>query len=316
MNDMQIQWYPGHMTKTKRMMNENLSLVDVVIELIDARIPYSSRNPDIDDLAKNKFRIIILNKSDLADDKSTSVWKEYYEAKGFRVITTNSLKGTGISLVTTVAKELMADKIKAQQARGRLFVPIRAMIAGIPNVGKSTFINKYVGKTTAKTGDKPGVTRGKQWIRIKKDMELLDTPGILWPKFEDKEVGIKLAFIGSINDDIIDLEGLATGLINLLNERFPSLVPKRYGIIIEENDTPHILLEKIGKARGFVSKGGSIDLGRTAKIILDEFRGGKLGKITLEMPEDIERMAANTAKAAQEKKAATGERKKKYKQKN
>lgn len=313
---MQIQWYPGHMTKTKRMMNENLSLVDVVIELIDARIPYSSRNPDIDDLAKNKFRIIILNKSDLADDKSTSVWKEYYEAKGFRVITTNSLKGTGISLVTTAAKELMADKIKAQQARGRLFVPIRAMIAGIPNVGKSTFINKYVGKTTAKTGDKPGVTRGKQWIRIKKDMELLDTPGILWPKFEDKEVGIKLAFIGSINDDIIDLEGLATGLINLLNERFPSLVPKRYGIIIEENDTPHILLEKIGKARGFVSKGGSIDLGRTAKIILDEFRGGKLGKITLEMPEDIERMAANTAKAAQEKKAATGERKKKYKQKN
>lgn len=316
MNDMQIQWYPGHMTKTKRMMNENLSLVDVVIELIDARIPYSSRNPDIDDLAKNKFRIIILNKSDLADDKSTSVWKEYYEAKGFRVITTNSLKGTGISLVTTAAKELMADKIKAQQARGRLFVPIRAMIAGIPNVGKSTFINKYVGKTTAKTGDKPGVTRGKQWIRIKKDMELLDTPGILWPKFEDKEVGIKLAFIGSINDDIIDLEGLATGLINLLNERFPSLVPKRYGIIIEENDTPHILLEKIGKARGFVSKGGSIDLGRTAKIILDEFRGGKLGKITLEMPEDIERMAASTAKAAQEKKAATGERKKKYKQKN
>lgn len=316
MNDMQIQWYPGHMTKTKRMMNENLSLVDVVIELIDARIPYSSRNPDIDDLAKNKFRIIILNKSDLADDKSTSVWKEYYEAKGFRVITTNSLKGTGISLVTTAAKELMADKIKAQQARGRLFVPIRAMIAGIPNVGKSTFINKYVGKTTAKTGDKPGVTRGKQWIRIKKDMELLDTPGILWPKFEDKEVGIKLAFIGSINDDIIDLEGLATGLINLLNERFPLLIPKRYGIIIEENDTPHILLEKIGKARGFVSKGGSIDLGRTAKIILDEFRGGKLGKITLEMPEDIERMAANTAKAAQEKKAATGERKKKYKQKN
>ena len=313
---MQIQWYPGHMTKTKRMMNENLSLVDVVIELIDARIPYSSRNPDIDDLAKNKFRIIILNKSDLADDKSTSVWKEYYEAKGFRVITTNSLKGTGISLVTTAAKELMADKIKAQQARGRLFVPIRAMIAGIPNVGKSTFINKYVGKTTAKTGDKPGVTRGKQWIRIKKDMELLDTPGILWPKFEDKEVGIKLAFIGSINDDIIDLEGLATGLINLLNERFPSLIPKRYGIVIEENDTPHIILEKIGKARGFVSKGGSIDLGRTAKIILDEFRGGKLGKITLEMPEDIERMAANTAKAAQEKKAATGERKKKYKQKN
>ena len=316
MNDMQIQWYPGHMTKTKRMMNENLSLVDVVIELIDARIPYSSRNPDIDDLAKNKFRIIILNKSDLADDKSTSVWKEYYEAKGFRVITTNSLKGTGISLVTTAAKELMADKIKAQQARGRLFVPIRAMIAGIPNVGKSTFINKYVGKTTAKTGDKPGVTRGKQWIRIKKDMELLDTPGILWPKFEDKEVGIKLAFIGSINDDIIDLEGLATGLIALFNERFPSLIPKRYGIVIEENDTPHMLLEKIGKARGFVSKGGSIDLGRTAKIVLDEFRGGKLGKITLEMPEDIERMAENTAKAAQEKKAATGERKKKYKQKN
>lgn len=308
-----IQWYPGHMTKTKRMMVENLSLVDVVIELLDARIPYSSKNPDIDELAKNKFRIVVLNKSDLADEKSTEKWKKYYEEKGFKVITTNSINGSGISAVTAAAKELMADKIQKQKERGRLFVPIRAMIAGIPNVGKSTFINKYVGKTTAKTGDKPGVTRGKQWIRIKKDMELLDTPGILWPKFEDREVGLKLAFIGSINDDIIDLESLAAGLIDLLSEKAPSVVPKRYGVVIEDIDTPHTILGKIGVARGFVLKGGATDYGRTSKIILDEFRGGKLGKITLELPEDIERMIEQAKKEAQEKKASDAERKKKFK---
>jgi len=311
-----IQWYPGHMTKTVRMMNENLALVDVVIELIDARIPHSSRNPDIDELAKNKYRIIVLNKSDLADEKATEVWKRFYEEKGFRVVCANSIKGSGINDVTKEAKDLMAEKIKAQQARGRLFVPIRAMIAGIPNVGKSTFINKYVGKNTAKTGDKPGVTRGKQWIRIKKDMELLDTPGILWPKFEDREVGLKLAFIGSINDEIIDVEGLAAGLIDLLTERMPSVLPKRYGIIVEDIDTPFILLEKIGRKRGFVSKGSAVDTLRTAKILLDEFRGGKLGSLTLEMPEDIERMAENTTAEAREKKQNVGERKKKYKNNN
>ena len=187
---MNIQWYPGHMTKTVRMMKENISLVDVVIELLDARIPYSSKNPDIDELAKNKRRIIVMNKSDLADPVKTAVWKKYFEDKGFTVILSDAVKGTGVNKVSDAARAIMKDKIEREKARGRLFVPIRAMIVGIPNVGKSTFINKSVGKTTAKTGDKPGVTKGKQWIRLKKDFELLDTPGILWPKFEDEEVGL------------------------------------------------------------------------------------------------------------------------------
>ncbi|MGL4791855.1 MAG: ribosome biogenesis GTPase YlqF, partial [Anaerotignaceae bacterium] len=203
---MNIQWYPGHMTKTRRMMEENLSLVDVVIELIDARIPYSSKNPEIDNLAKNKLRIIVMNKSDLASEKSTAIWVKHFEDQGFKVILTDSVAGKGVKSVTDVAKDLMAEKIARLKARGRLFTPVRSMICGIPNVGKSTFINKYVGKTSAKTGDKPGVTRGKQWIKVKKDFELLDTPGILWPKFEDQQVGLKLAFTGAINDDILDAE--------------------------------------------------------------------------------------------------------------
>ena len=313
MYNMDIQWFPGHMTKTKRTMSENLSLVDVVIELIDARIPFSSKNPDIDELAKNKFRIIILNKADLANEKSTEIWKKYYEDKGFKVIVANSLSGSGINAVTAKAKELMADKIKKQQERGRLFVPIRAMIVGIPNVGKSTFINRYVGKNTAKTGDKPGVTRGKQWIRIKKDLELLDTPGILWPKFDDKEVGLKLAFIGSINDDILDNEILCKNLIGFFMERAPELITKRYGIEINEGDTPDNIFDKIGVKRGFVSKGGQIDGSRTSKIVIDEFRGGKIGKITLELPEDISRMAENTAKEKELKKQKDSQRKAEYK---
>jgi ribosome biogenesis GTPase A len=292
MNDtngkMTVQWYPGHMTKTIRMMRENLSLVDVVIELLDARIPFSSKNPDIDELAKNKFRIIILNKADLADENATEIWKKYYENKGFKVLTTNSLKGNGINAVTNAAKELMADKIKRQKERGRLFVPIRCMISGIPNVGKSTFINKYVGKTLAKTGDKPGVTRGKQWIRLKKDIELLDTPGILWPKFESKEVGLKLAFTGAVNDNILDSETLATEFISLIMKIKPLAIASRYKISIEANETPHDLLNKIGRARGFIIKGGFTDLTRTGEILLDEFRGGKLGRLTIEMPDDIE----------------------------
>ena len=211
---MHIQWYPGHMTKTRRMMEETISLVDIVIELVDARIPYSSKNPDLDELAKNKHRILLMNKSDLADPAATEIWTKYFEEKGFHVIEMNAIKGTGMADVTNAARALMKDKIEKLRARGRINVPIRAMIAGIPNVGKSTFINKYVGKTTAKTGDKPGVTRGKQWIKLKKDFELLDTPGILWPKFEDQQVGLKLAFTGAINDDILDSQTLATALIN------------------------------------------------------------------------------------------------------
>jgi len=285
---MNIQWYPGHMTKTKRMMVENISLVDIIIELVDARIPYSSKNPDIDDLAKNKYRIILLNKCDLAEQKATALWEQYYKQKGFEVIQVNSIKGTGMVEVTNAARALMKDKIERQKARGRLFIPIRSMIVGIPNVGKSTFINKYVGKTTAKTGDKPGVTRGKQWIKLKKDFELLDTPGILWPKFDDKEVGLKLAFTGAVNDDILDLTTLATELINHLLLRHSELLQNRYQITFDTIEEPHIILEKIAIARGFKQKGGKPDIDRASKILLDEYRGGKLGNITLELPEELE----------------------------
>ena len=234
-----IQWYPGHMTKTRRMMEENISLVDIVIELVDARIPYSSKNPDLDTLAKNKHRILLLNKCDLADERATDIWQEYFEKQGFRVIRINALKGNGLGEVTETARSLMKEKIEKLKARGRINVPIRSMIVGIPNVGKSTFINKYVGKVTAKTGDKPGVTRGKQWIKLKKDFELLDTPGILWPKFEDQQVGLKLAFTGAINDDILDPENMALAFFcssitsissGSSNVSLPSL-PPRYSSI-------------------------------------------------------------------------------------
>ncbi|MFI3175368.1 MAG: ribosome biogenesis GTPase YlqF [Bacillota bacterium] len=312
---MNIQWYPGHMTKTRRMMEENISLVDIVIELVDARIPYSSKNPDLDELAKHKHRIILLNKSDLADERATEIWSAYFEEKGFRVLKVNSLKGAGLSQVTDIAKDLMAEKIKRLKERGRINVPIRSMIVGIPNVGKSTFINKYVGKTTAKTGDKPGVTRGKQWIKIKKDFELLDTPGILWPKFEDQKVGLKLAFTGAINDDILDIQTMAMEFLETLKKINKGLITKRYEIDIEEGDSGHILLQKIAVARGFKAKGGEPDLERTGKILLDEYRGGKLGKITLELPEDIEEMVEEAKALAKEKKAETIERKRQYKNK-
>ena len=313
---MNIQWYPGHMTKTVRMMSENISLVDVVVELIDARIPYSSKNPDIDNLAKNKKRIIVMNKTDLADSAKTEVWKKWFEAKGFTVILADAVKGTGVNKVADTARTLMKDKIEREKARGRLFVPVRAMIVGIPNVGKSTFINKTVGKTTAKTGDKPGVTKGKQWIRIKKDFELLDTPGILWPKFEDEEVGLKLAMIGSINDNILDTETLCTEYINLMMVVNPEFIKKRYNVEFDTIDEPHDVLEKIAVSRGFIKKGGEPDCERTAKIVLDEFRGGKIGKITLEMPEDIHEMEAKIVREEKEKKAKDAARKAEYKKKN
>ena len=284
---MNIQWYPGHMTKTRRMMQENIGLVDIVIELLDARIPLSSKNPEIDELAKNKHRIVILNKVDLADDKKTNCWIKYFEEKGCKVILVNSITGKGIKDITEVATELMKEKVERLKQRGRLFVPTRAMIVGIPNVGKSTLINKFVGKSLAKTGDKPGVTRGKQWIKIKKDFELLDTPGILWPKFEDQEVGLKLAFTGAVNDDILDTYTLALNLINYLRKIYPERVKDRYKIDFDDGIKSDKILEDIGIARSFKTKGGQVDLNRVAYILIDEFRAGRLGKITLEQPEDI-----------------------------
>ncbi|MBE6008743.1 MAG: ribosome biogenesis GTPase YlqF [Lachnospiraceae bacterium] len=313
---MNIQWYPGHMTKTRRMMEENISLVDVVVELVDARIPYSSKNPDIDNIAKNKKRIIAFNKSDLSDEASNKIWSEYYEKKGYKVIFVNSITGKGVNGVTQAAKDLMAEKIESLKAKGRIFVPVRAMIVGIPNVGKSTFINKYVGKTMAKTGDKPGITRTKQWIRIKKDFELLDTPGILWPKFEDETVGIRLALTGAINDDILDIAGLGTELIKLLRKKYPESLKERYSIQYADTDMDWQILEKIGEKRGFKKKGGEIDLDRSAKILLDEFRGGKLGNITLELPEDIVEAAEKTAEDKEAKRQRDLERKRAFKKRN
>ncbi len=285
---MNIQWYPGHMTKTRRMMQENIGLVDIVIELLDARIPFSSKNPEIDELAKNKHRIVILNKVDLADDKKTNLWIKYFEEQNCKVILVDSIKGKGIKDITEVSKELMKEKVERLKQRGRLFVPTRAMIVGIPNVGKSTLINKFVGKSLAKTGDKPGVTRGKQWIKIKKDFELLDTPGILWPKFEDQTVGLKLAFTGAVNDDILDTYTLALNLIDNLRKIYPNSLKERYKIDFNEEDKSDKILENIGISRSFKTKGGEIDLNRVSYILIDEFRGGKLGKITLEQPIDFE----------------------------
>jgi len=285
---MNIQWYPGHMAKTKRIITENISVVDIVIELVDARIPISSKNPDIDELAKNKKRIIVLNKADLADDLKTKQWAQYFEDKNFKVVLANSVSGKGLKDISFISKEIMQEKIERLKKRGRIFVPVRAIIVGIPNVGKSTLINKFVGKSTAKTGDKPGVTKGKQWIKIKKDFELLDTPGILWPKFENKDVGLKLAFTGAVNDDIVDIYTLAVNLIEYLIKLYPNSIKKRYGIEFDENCNSNDLLKTIGEKRGFKIKGGEIDLKRTSAILIDEFRSAKLGKITLEAVDDME----------------------------
>lgn len=279
-----IQWYPGHMAKTKKMITENISLVDIVIELVDARIPYSSKNPDIDKFASNKYRIIILNKSDLADERITKQWINYFESKNFKVVLANSINGKGLSDVTIVARKLMEEKIARDKARGRIYRPIRAMIVGIPNVGKSTFINKFVGKATTKTGDKPGITKGKQWIKIKKDFELLDTPGILWPKFEDYQVALKLAFTGAIKDDTMDMQTLAHEFIDFIKKLNPQTLKQRYKIDFGDNAKSEEIFELIARSRGFIMSGNNIDSSRTSKILLDEFRGGKLGNLTLEQP--------------------------------
>ena len=284
---MNIQWYPGHMTKTRRMMEENISLVDIVIELLDARLPFSSKNPEIDNLARNKKRIVILNKVDLADEKKTKEWRAYFEDKGFKVIEVNSITGKGINDITEVSKELMAEKLERLRLRGRLFTPTRAMIVGIPNVGKSTLINKFVGKALAKTGDKAGVTRGKQWVRVKRDFELLDTPGILWPKFEDQRVGERLAFTGAINDDILDSETLACKLIDYLRKLYPNALAERYKVTYDENTKSEEVLSEIAVNRGFKLKGNELDLKRAADILIDEFRAAKLGRMTLESVENV-----------------------------
>jgi len=280
---MNIQWYPGHMTKAVRMMQEDIKLIDIVIELVDARVPYSSKNPDIDELAKNKFRLILLNKVDLADDKITAQWEQYYQKKGFTVAKINARSGAGIKAITGVIQETCKEKIERDRKRGILNRPIRAMIVGIPNVGKSTFINSYAGKACTKTGNKPGVTKGKQWIRMNKNVELLDTPGILWPKFEDQQVGVRLALIGSIKDDILNIQELALELISYLVKNYPGVLAENYRA--DESAESYAILSQIAENRQCKLKGDQPDYDKAAAILLENYRNGKLGRMTLERPE-------------------------------
>lgn len=280
---MNYQWYPGHMTKARRMMQQDIKLIDLVIELLDARIPFSSRNPDIDAMGKDKARLILLNKSDLADEKSNEAWVSYFQGKGYCVRKINSRNGAGLKAINAAVLEACQEKIERDKRKGIKNRPVRAMVVGIPNVGKSTFINAYAGKACAKTGNKPGVTKGKQWIRLNKGLELLDTPGILWPKFEDQSVGLRLALIGSIKDDILNIDELSLELIQILREEYPGVLKERYGM--EEEGTPAEMLEKIALNRGCIKKGNEVDYAKAAALVLDEFRTGKLGKISLEKPE-------------------------------
>ena len=282
---MNFQWYPGHMTKAKRMMQEDIKLVDLVIELVDARIPFSSRNPDIDELGKNKARIILLNKSDLASERYNVQWEKLFQEKGYFVVKINAKNGNGIKAVHTAIQEACKEKTERDRKRGILNRPVRAMVVGIPNVGKSTFINTFAGKACTKTGNRPGVTKGKQWIKLGKGVELLDTPGILWPKFEDQRVGLLLALIGSIRDEILNITELGTEFLRLLIEYYPGMLKERYGV--EEKEKAEFLLEEIAKNRGCLSKGGEYDIEKAANLLLDDFRNGKIGKITLEFP-DVE----------------------------
>lgn len=293
---MNIQWYPGHMTKARRAMKEDMKLIDLIIELVDARVPVSSRNPDIDELGRQKARLVLLNKADLASPGGNDAWIRWLKNQGMEAVELDSRSRAGLKQIQAAVLEACKEKIERDRKRGIVNRPVRAMVVGIPNVGKSTFINSYAGKACAKTGNKPGVTKGNQWIRLNKSLELLDTPGILWPRFESQEVGVHLALIGSINDQILDRQQLALELIGLLETRYPDVLKERYGVDAgtgggEERDSIKAstqeaarILEEVAKVRGCLMKGGQYDWKKAADLMLDDFRSGKLGRITLEFP--------------------------------
>ena len=284
-NAMNIQWYPGHMTKTRRMIVEQMKRMDAVCEILDARIPLSSRNPDVEELTGEKPRLIVLNRTDLADPAATRQWAAYFRGKGYAVLEANAKAGQGTGRFAGAVRELLAEKIAAYTERGQAGRTLRVMILGIPNVGKSTFINKVSGRKTAKAEDRPGVTRSKQWIAVDRSLELLDTPGMLWPKFDDPAVGMRLACTGAVRDEIVDLEELASHLMAYLGGQYPGALLQRYKVEAEPEDAGFTLLEKAGRKRGFLVRGGGVDTERMARILLDEFRGGRLGRFTLELPE-------------------------------
>ncbi len=282
-----LSWFPGHMTKTKRMIVAEIKNMDAVCEIVDARIPLSSRNPDVDEMVGNKPRMIVLNRVDQADPNETKRWAAYFRGKGYAVLEVNAKNGVGTNRFAAAVRELLREKIDSWEAKGQVGRTIRVMVLGIPNVGKSTFINKVAKRKTAKAEDRPGVTRTKQWVPVDSTLELLDTPGILWPKFDDKEVGIRLAFTGAIKDDVMDIEELACYLMEYLGKHYPAVLTERYKMEIEAVDSGYDLLTKAGRKRGFLMRGAEVDTERMARILLDEFRGGKLGTFTLETVEDI-----------------------------
>ncbi len=281
-----LSWFPGHMTKTKRMIASEIQHMDAVCEILDARIPLSSRNPDVDDLTAGKPRLIVLNRADQADPAQTRRWSQYFRAKGWAVLEANAKGGMGTEKFAAAVRELLRDKLEAYAAKGQVGRVVRVMVLGIPNVGKSTFINKVAKRKTAKAEDRPGVTRSKQWVPVDATLELLDTPGILWPKFDDPEVGKRLAFTGAVKDDVLDIEELACYLMDYLAAHYADVLTERYKIDVEDGDSGYDLLEKAGRKRGFLMRGAQVDTERMARILLDEFRGGKLGRFTLETVED------------------------------
>ena len=290
MNDSQkqtVQWFPGHMAKTRRLIKESLPFVDIVTEIVDARIPFSSSNPELKEMIGNKPRIVLLNKCDVADEKTTAKWVEYYKKNGMYALPVDCRSGKGLNAYLPLVREVLKDKIKRNTEKGMVGKPLRVMVVGIPNTGKSSFINKMAGRNRAKVADKPGVTRSNSWFAVGSGIELLDTPGVLWPKFDDKSVGDKLAFIGSVKDEVIDIESLAMRLIDVLKEGYSEKLTERYKIIGFEDKENYEILEMIGRKRGMLISGGEIDYERASVMLLDEYRAGKLGKLSLEQPDNV-----------------------------